>query len=214
MVTMTVFLIVVGIGIGMGIYALKYWNVFSEKSYTSEDFGIDRIVSETDYNNNGTDDFTDILFGARSYIKTKPVYKSAYYKGGYPPDGVGVCTDVIWKAFENAGYSLKELVDADILENIESYTTITVPDGNIDFRRVKNLKIFFDRNAQSLTLDAKDVEQWQAGDIVVYPKHIAIVSDKRNKKGQPYIIHNAGQPILEEDAFTRQEIIGHYRWVQ
>lgn len=199
--------------IGMGLYLLEYWNIIHEQSYTAEDFGIQTIKSEIDYNNNGTDDFTDILLGARNYVETKPAYKSEYYKGGYPPDGIGVCTDVIWKAFENAGYSLKDLVDADISESIDSYTTITAPDPNIDFRRVRNLKIFFERNAQSLTLNSSELEQWQPGDIVVYHNHIAIVSDKRNKNGQPYIIHNAGQPNLEEDALTRQKIIGHYRWV-
>ncbi|MEA4988825.1 MAG: DUF1287 domain-containing protein [Anaerovorax sp.] len=198
---------------GMCLYALKFWNIIPDQSYTAEDFGIQTIKSETDYNKNGTDDFTDILLGARSYVQTKPAYKSAYYSGGYPPDGVGVCTDVIWKAFQNAGYSLKDLVDDDIAKNLTSYTTITKPDPNIDFRRVRNLKIFFDRTASSLTLDVSSVEKWQPGDIVVYHNHIAIVSNKRNKNGRPYIIHNAGQPNLEEDALTRQEIIGHYRWI-
>ena len=37
-----------------------------------------------------------------------------YYSGGYPPDSEGVCTDVIWRALKNAGYSLKDMVDADM----------------------------------------------------------------------------------------------------
>lgn len=33
-------------------------------------------------------------------------------EGGYPPDNIGVCIDVVWRAFANAGYSLKDMVDA------------------------------------------------------------------------------------------------------
>ena len=39
-------------------------------------------------------------------------YQSKYYAGGYPDDGLGVCTDVIWQALQAAGYDLKALVDA------------------------------------------------------------------------------------------------------
>ena len=53
---------------------------------------------------------------------------------------------------------------------------------------------------------------FQKGDIVVFDKHIAIISEKRNKKGIPYIIHNSGNFKYVEDALTRYNIIGHYRW--
>lgn len=196
------------------LYQLNYWNLIPKKSYTAEYFNITTIKSNTDYNNNSIDDYTDILNGARNYIETKPKYKSAYYAGGYPPDGIGVCTDAVWSSFKEAGYNLKDLVDEDIKNNLISYTTITKPDPNIDFRRVRNLYIFFERNALSLTLDTNKIEEWQPGDIVIYDNsHIAIVSDKRNKDGKPYIIHHGGQPVLEEDALTRNKVIGHYRWM-
>ena len=45
--------------------------------------------------------------------------------------------------------------------------------------------------------------------------HIGIVSDKRNSKGIPYLIHNTGQPFREEDALEQYSkynpISGHYR---
>lgn len=104
----------------------------------------------------------------------------------------------------NAGYNLRDLVDEDIRENMELY--------NIDFRRVKNLKIFFDRNASTLTNDVNWYMDFQKGDIVVFDKHIAIISEKRNKKGIPYIIHNSGNFKYVEDALTRYNIVGHYRW--
>lgn len=183
----------------------------TRKTYTNEDFNIPNIKSNIDYDNDGIDDYTDIYLSALDYVKTKPKYKSKYYNGGFPNDNFGVCTDVVAFAFLNAGYNLRDLVDEDIRENMELYN-IDKPDKNIDFRRVKNLKIFFDRNASTLTNDVNLYMDFQKGDIVVFDKHIAIISEKRNKKGIPYIIHNSGNFKYVEDALTRYNIIGHYRW--
>lgn len=183
----------------------------TRKTYTNEDFNIPNIKSNIDYDNDGIDDYTDIYLSALDYVKTKPKYKSKYYNGGFPNDNFGVCTDVVAFAFLNAGYNLRDLVDEDIRENMELYN-IDKPDKNIDFRRVKNLKIFFDRNASTLTNDVNWYMDFQKGDIVVFDKHIAIISEKRNKKGIPYIIHNNGNLKYVEDALTRYNIVGHYRW--
>lgn len=185
--------------------------------YYAEDFGIETITSQTDYDNDGIDDYTDILQGAKIEAENKPTYRSAYYDGGYPPDNEGVCTDVIWRALKNAGYSLKDMVDEDIKNYTEQYPRVAgSPDTNIDFRRVPNLKTYFERNQIVLTTDLTKIEEWQPGDIVVFgSKHIGIISDKRNKKGIPYLIHNAGQPLREEDALelynNYDQITGHYR---
>lgn len=197
----------------ISVYRLNYWNLVPKKFYSADHFHIETIQSKSDYDNDGIDDFTDIMLGARNYVESKPTYKSAYYEGGYPPSGEGVCTDVIWEAFQNAGYSLKDLVDADISSHPEAYPAITKADPNIDFRRVRNLLIYFKRNAKSLTLSIKKLDAWQPGDIVIYHNHIAIISNKRDSKGIPYIIHNGGQPVMEEDALTRKKIIGHFRWI-
>ncbi|WP_271715995.1 DUF1287 domain-containing protein [Anaeromicropila herbilytica] len=182
--------------------------------FTATELHIKEIKSSHDEDKDGIDDYTDLFEGAKSYITTKPIYKSAYYEGGYPKKGYGVCTDVIWNAFENAGYHLKDMVDKDIKENLDSYNMIDKPDPNIDFRRVKNLKVFFDRNAEILTTDFSNPEEWQAGDIVVFTKHIAICSDKRNKDGIPFIIHHNGSGAKEANNIDNYEIVGHYRWTQ
>ena len=185
-----------------------------QSNYADEDFDIETIVSTVDFNENGVDDYTDILLGARKDAENYPKYDAAYYEGGYPPDDIGVCTDVIWRAFKNAGYSLKDMVDSDIKKNTDLYPRVDgSPDPNIDFRRVPNLKVFFERYAVSLTLDSTEIEEWQPGDIVVYGEdHIAIVSDRRNSEGITYIIHNAGQTNREEDALTKRTISGHFRF--
>lgn len=118
---------------------LECLNLIPKKIYYDEDFGYHRIKSDCDKDNDSIDDYQDILEGAREYVKRKPLYKSAYYAGGYPTDEYAVCTDVIWYAFQNAGYDLKKMVDEDIKNHPEAYPMIEKRDSNIDFRRVKNL---------------------------------------------------------------------------
>ena len=190
-------------------------NVIPHVYYYNGDFGITTYRSQVDFDNDGIDDQTDILEGVRKYIATKPQYKSVYYAGGYPTDGYGVCTDVVAQGFLNAGYDLRELVDADIKVAPEAYN-VEIPDDNIDFRRVRNLKVFFDRHAISLTTDVTKIEEWQGGDIVIFKySHIGVVSDRRNGNGVSFLIHHGSpmqvgyeQDVLEYD----EEIIGHYRW--
>ena len=185
----------------------------NNKVYYAEDFGIDTVKSSIDYNNNGVDDYSDIVLGARKDAENFPKYDGSYHKGGYPPDNVGVCTDVVWRAFKNAGYSLKDMVDADVERRMTDYTNIQTPDPNIDFRRVKNLRVFFEKYAVKLTLDLDKTSEWQAGDIVIFgdDKHIGIISDKRNYKGTPYVIHNGGQKKREEDCLEKLDFAGTYK---
>ena len=199
---------------------LDFLCLLPEKSYTAKDFGIEVVKSDIDYNQNGIDDYTDILLGAKMEANRNPKYKSTYYAGGYAPLSEGVCTDVVIRSLLNAGYSLKDMIDQDIKENVELYPRVeNHPDPNIDFRRVKNLKVFFDRMVESHTLSLSKIDDWQPGDIVIFGKdytHIGIVSDKRNENGVPYLIHNAGQPNKEENSLERwakwKTITGHYRF--
>ena len=151
----------------------------------------------------------------RTYIAKKPKYKSKYYETGYPDDEYGVCTDVVANGLKGAGYDLKELVNEDIINNKEKYN-IEVIDKNIDFRRVRNLDIYLKNNSISLTKELSQIEEWQGGDIIVFKDHIGIISDKRNKKGIPFLIHHANpiQVNYEEDVlelYGQDYIIGHYR---
>ena len=192
-------------------YLLYYFNFIPHRKYTNEDFNIKTYVSNIDKDNDGIDDQTDILINTRKYIITKPKYKSKYYGTGYPDDNYGVCTDVVAFALKDAGYDLRELVNNHVKENRNLYD-IDVIDKNIDFRRVLNLKTYFDYNAISLTTDVKRIEEWQGGDIVVFKRHIGIVSDKRNRKGINFVIHHANpyQRYYEEDILeNRDDLIGH-----
>ena len=187
--------------------------IIPHKTYTNRDFNIETYTSKIDKDNDGLDDQTDILQNTRKYIAKHPKYKSKYYETGYPNDNYGVCTDVVAFALLDAGYDLKELVNEDIKKHKNLYN-IDVIDKNIDFRRVKNLQVYFKNNAISLTTDISDIKAWQGGDIVIFKKHSGIVSDKRNKKGITYIIHHANELQInyEEDILEkRNDIVGHYR---
>ena len=194
-------------------YILYIYNYIPHKKYSNKDFNIKTYTSRIDKDNDGVDDQTDILSNVKDYIKKQLKYKSKYYDTGYPNDEYGVCTDVVAFGLKGAGYDLMELVNEDIKNNKDLYNIDTI-DKNIDFRRVKNLKIYFKRKTISLTTDPKKIEEWQAGDIVIFKKHIGIVSDKRNKRGVPFIIHHANpyQRYYEEDILEyRNDIVGHYR---
>lgn len=206
-----IFIVLVLLVILIGL--LNYFGLLPKKKYTSSYFNISNIVSSIDYNNNGIDDYSDIVSGAKIDAENKPKYKSVYYDGGYPPDNEGVCTDVIWRAFKNAGYSLKDMLDNDIINNQNDYDIETI-DKNIDFRRVVNLRVFFDKYATTLTNDIKKIDEWMPGDIVIFGnnKHIGIVSNYRNQKGIPYIIHNGGQPVREQDYLEKSTVTKHYRF--
>ena len=181
-----------------------------EDQYDGE---IETVQSMYDSDHDGIDDQTDILLSALDYVQTRPKYRSAYYGTGYPDDGYGTCTDVIAFAFRNAGLDLMNLLQRDIETNPDDYDD-DVGDANIDFRRVRNLHVYFSHTAVSLTTDVSEIEEWQGGDIVIFKDHIGIVSDRRNKDGVPYVIHHANplQFHYEEDILeTRSDITDHYR---
>lgn len=195
------------------LFVMDYFNLIPKEYYKASDFGIKTVYSKYDYDKDNVDDYSDFVLGARKDAKNHPTYVSKYYATSYPPDEEGVCTDTIWRAFKNAGYSLRDMVDNDIKDNPSDYPDIEIRDKNIDFRRVSNLDVFFSKYALSLTIDYKDIESFQPGDIVIFEnKHIGIVSDRRNDKGVPYVIHNMGQPVREEDFFGKMEVTSHYRF--
>lgn len=205
-----IYFVIVLLFLVMITLVLYMFNVIPHRQFTNEDFGIETYKSLMDKDGDGIDDQTDFLQSVRSYIATKPKYKSKYYRTGYPDDGFGVCTDVIAFGLRGAGYDLMELVNADIRANKKMYQ-LDVVDKNIDFRRVNNLRIFFEHNAKSLTTDLTDIKEWQGGDIIVFKTHIGVVSDKRNWRGIPFIIHNGGFHFEEDILEYRTDIVGHFR---
>ncbi|MDL2307231.1 DUF1287 domain-containing protein [Desulfovibrio sp. OttesenSCG-928-C06] len=206
----------------LGRTAQAFRSYFLEPSGSDKWAELPRLKSKLDANKNGLSDTDDIIEGARRYVQGRPTYRSGYHRGGYPPEGEGVCTDVIWAALANAGYDLKAAVSKDIRANRSLYRRVSTPDSNIDFRRVPNLIVYFKRHGKSLgkTIkpgDAESLAQWQPGDIVTFqnPDHVAVLSDKRNSDGLPYLLHNQGPWASEGDDFEywqKKGITGHFRF--
>ena len=200
------------------IICISLFFIFSvniHKQDSDNNYNIESYISSVDKDNDGIDDQTDILNNVKEYIKTKPKYESKYYATGYPNDEYGVCTDVVENWLKGDGYDLMHLVNQDIINNRGRYNIETI-DINIDFRRVKNLDIYFKNNSISLTTDLSKIEEWQGGDIIVMKDHIGVISDKRNKNGVPLLIHhqNPEQINYEEDVlelYGQDSIVGHYR---
>ena len=174
-----------------------------------------------------------LVEGARLSVERAPRYDPGYvrlaYPGGDPGWERGACTDLVVRAFRHAGVDLQQLVHEDVLRVPKSYG-ISSPDANIDHRRTRNLKKFFERHARVLPkeISTETLPAWQPGDVVIWnltpaarsgvPNHIGIVSDRRNEGGAPLVIHHnctrhggTGFPT-EEDDLTNWPILGHYRW--
>ncbi|SFH19024.1 hypothetical protein SAMN05660649_04218 [Desulfotomaculum arcticum] len=165
------------------------------------------------------------VLGARQEVINAVSYDAAYRKLDYPdgdvPPDRGACTDVVIRAYRNAGIDLQKLIHEDMQAAFKSYPQnwgLDGPDPNIDHRRVPNQMKFFERHGQALTLSTAkaDLADWQWGDVVYWKftnglEHCGIISDRKNDQGMPLAIHNAGL-AREEDCLERWEIIGHYRY--
>lgn len=165
-----------------------------------------------------------ILLGARAEAKQGTLYDASYqlisYPGGDVDPGLGACTDVVIRAFRNAGIDLQQLIHEDMKNHFKIYPQnwgLNGPDSNIDHRRVPNQVAFFKRHGQTLSLDpVHNPEDWKWGDVVYWrfpngDEHCGIVSDRFAVNSIPMVIHNAGI-CTEENALLRWEITGHYRY--
>ncbi len=213
--------------LALAICIVLVWFVFFRSSGNTQELqqkwykeaADDRILgwdvhgTSGDRDDDGTSDADEILKTAKIYVRSHPQYESRYYPLGYPNDGYGVCTDVVDFALLRAGFDMQALVDRDARENPDAYPRIDEPDKKIDFRRVVNLDVYFRRHAISLTTDLGDKEAWQGGDIVVFPGHIGIISNRRNLRGVPFVLHHAGpgQQVYEQDILGLRKVTGHYR---
>ena len=136
----------------------------------------------------------------------------------------GACTDVVIRALRAAGYDLQKLVHDDMSARFDAYPKtwgLEAPNPNIDHRRVPNQMVYFAKFGRALprATTGAALKSWQVGDIVYWNTgngdntrlHTGIVSDTRDWRGLPYVIHN-GSLCIEDDALDRWPIIGHFRF--
>jgi uncharacterized protein len=163
---------------------------------------------------------------ALELTKQNVVYNGGYYRIAYPggdvPPGIGVCADVVVRAYRALGIDLQQKVHEDMAAHFSLYPRLwglKGTDTNIDHRRVPNLRVFFARHGQSLPVSA-DPAAYRPGDLVTWNlrktgslPHIGIVSALKSGDGKrPLMVHNIGQGQKLEDMLFDYTITGHYRY--
>ena len=147
-------------------------------------------------------------------------YRAIPYPGGDVPDHVGVCTDLVIRAYRAVGVDLQRLVHEDMVGAFDAYPQkwgLDGPDSNIDHRRVPNLQAFFERSGAGLAVSA-DAEAYKPGELVTWMlpgnlPHVGIVTGMRSKDGKRYlIVHNIGAGPQIQDVLFDWPITGHYRY--
>jgi uncharacterized protein YijF (DUF1287 family) len=149
-------------------------------------------------------------------------YRRIAYPMGDVPANVGVCADVVVRAYRGIGIDLQQLVHEDMKRHYSLYPNIwglAGPDANIDHRRVLNLRAFFAHHAKVLTI-TNDPKDYRPGDLVTWnldPRgstpHIGIVMPKRSADGKRLLIlQNMGRGQIYQDLLFAYKITGHYRY--
>lgn len=163
-----------------------------------------------------------LLEGAERQVGVTVVYDGSYrrlaYPGGDVPPERGACTDVVIRAYRNAGIDLQVLVHEDLQRAFAAYPQLwgaRRPDRNIDHRRVPNLATFFARHGEVLPV-SRDAADYLPGEIVTWRlasglPHVGIVS-ARLAGGRPLVIHNIGAGTVFEDVLFANPVTGRFRY--
>jgi uncharacterized protein YijF (DUF1287 family) len=193
-----------------------YRNKQQEKSYNGDGFVNRRILAEA----------KKLMKKGCKYTRRAISIIPISYPMGDFDSSIGVCTDVAIRALRGINIDLQALLYEDILINPTRYRGISRPNPNIDHRRTRNLKIFFDHHAAVLTNETplKKPNQWRAGDIVLMDTgirngtiydHIGIVGSRKNSRGIPLVINlwTVGWKLNEMELLNGDypDIVGHYR---
>ena len=155
----------------------------------------------------------------RSAVTYDGAYRRIAYPGGDVPESIGVCTDVVIRAYRRVGVDLQVKVHEDMQRAFRTYPQawgMSGPDPNIDHRRVPNLQVFFRRAGAELPV-ARDAAAYRAGDVVTWMlpgnlPHIGIVTGQKSGVGRPLIVHNICRGPQAEDMLFTYPITGHYRY--
>ena len=165
-----------------------------------------------------------LVAAAMERTQHEVIYDGAYhgiaYPGGDVPHGIGVCTDVLIRAYRALGHDLQVLVHEDMKANFSVYPKkwgLKKTDTNIDHRRVPNLRRFFERHGEVLPV-TKHAKDYRPGELVTWMvngklPHIGILVKPRQGHAQrPWVVHNIGRGPVAEDILFDFPITGHYRF--
>ena len=174
----------------------------------------------------GDNTVTKLVAAAIERTRHSVTYDGSYHRLAYPmgdvPATIGVCTDVVIRAYRvSLGIDLQQRVHEDMKQAFGEYPKIWGlgrPDPNIDHRRVPNLETFLKRHGETLPITDRP-EDYRPGDLVTWRltgtglPHIGIVTDRRAPiTGNPIIAHNIGRGPELSDMLFDYRISGHFRY--
>ena len=163
-----------------------------------------------------------ILAHAKWQATQDVTYDGSYRIIGYPngdvPANIGVCTDVVIRAFRSVGIDLQQMIYEDLKNDLSYYYPIyskrgtAKADPNIDHRRVHIIRKFLNKNYPESKI--KNSEPYLPGDIIVWGNwHIGILIDEKIPgTDRYYAVHNMGSGPLKEDVYYDEYDLDHYRW--
>ena len=163
-----------------------------------------------------------ILSHAKWQATQDVTYDGSYRIIGYPngdvPDNIGVCTDVVIRAYRAVDVDLQTLIHEDVQTDLGYYYPIlskrgtAKADANIDHRRVHIIRKFLNKNYPESKI--KNSEPYLPGDVIVWDNwHIGILIDEKIPgTDRYYAVHNMGSGPQKEDIYYDEYDLDHYRW--
>jgi uncharacterized protein YijF (DUF1287 family) len=166
----------------------------------------------------------ELIRAAVAQTAVQVVYDGSYrripYPGGDVPARIGVCTDLIVRAYRKVGVDLQVRVHEDMRAAFAAYPRLwglSRPDPSIDHRRVPNLQTYLRRRGAQLPITPHAAE-YLPGDLVTWMlpgnlPHIGLVTDRSSPDGRrPLVAHNIGRGPEVEDMLFTFPVTGHYRY--
>lgn len=145
-------------------------------------------------------------------------YRVLKYPGGDVPDSIGVCTDLVIRAYRKLNIDLQKLIHEDMKKAFSEYNKRRKSDRidrNIDHRRTPNMQTFLTRKKANKPVTTNP-EDYQPGDLVFWDVangHVGIVVNvKTPDKKRWMVAHNIGRGSELEDFLFGATIVDHYRW--
>ena len=147
-------------------------------------------------------------------------YRRIAYPGGDVPADIGVCADVIIRAYRRVGVDLQVKVHEDMRRALRGVSE----DLGLEAARHEHRSSagaepshLSPERAGAERAVSSSAPDYQPGDVVTWtvPRnlpHIGIVSSEVAPSGRPMMVHNIGRGPELEDMLFQFPITGHYRY--